>query len=378
MATPKRGLLGEYAGFVSRGAALILDIVLISTSVIFLNWLVALPISFFTSVDVAPCVANPAAYTTILGITCRLLGLTWLAITLLTSPLYFTILFATTGQTVGMYVLGLRVVRTDGAPMTVWRGFLRWLGYFVSALPFGLGFFWIFVNDQRRGFHDLITDTSVVYAWHARYNEFFMARVRRWLYRGGESKRTVQLDGHYSLVTAAVPDRTRMRTLLDIMEKSVIEDNIDVLYTAVYVTDHAGVPQLFGVTDLDATTDDLHLYDVQYEIPAEQLAKIRAEMEPESFIVCVLLQDQYADTLVALISKRLPAQIRSYDMGTKAQMQSRSMVRSADAGLVAFGAATVAAAIDVVTTPPVSSTSSDRIPSRPASTDVSSTHNPME
>lgn len=337
MATPRRGLLGEYAGFVSRGAALILDIVLVSASVIFINWLVTLPLVFFTGVDAAQCVATPGTHSTLIGLACRLLGLTWLVVALSASPLYFTVLFATTGQTVGMYILGVRVVRSNGEPMTVWRGFLRWVGYFASALPLGLGFFWIFVNDQRRGFHDIMADTVVVYSWRARYNEFFLARVRRWLYGSNETKRIVPLDGHYNLVTVAVPDRIRMRNVLNIAENAVLSGDMEVLYTAVYVTDHQGLPQLFGITDLDETTDDLHLYDVQYDIPAAQLELIRAEMEPDSFVVCVLLQEQYADTLVALVSKRLPAQVRSYDMGTRAQLTPVHKAKRADDGLTALG-----------------------------------------
>lgn len=333
MATPKRGLLGEYAGFVSRGGALLIDITLVSLSVFFLNWLVSLPLSFFTSVNSAQCVANPAAHGVVLSTACRMLGVTWLAITVLASPVYFTVLFATTGQTVGMYVLGLRVVRRDGGPMTLWKGFVRWVGYIVSIFTLGLGFFWIFFNDQRRGFHDLMADTIVVYAWPARYNEFFLARFRRWLYADGEEKRAVRIDAHHSLVTVAVPDRLRMRTVLNMMENAAGDRDIKVLYTAVYVTDHAGMPQLFGVTDLDEATDDLHLYDVHYEIPDSQLAKIRAEMEPESFIICVLLAEEHAAGLVTLISKRMAAQIRVYDMGTKRQMEDMHVVKVDDAGL---------------------------------------------
>jgi len=39
----------------------------------------------------------------------------------------------------------------------------RYVGYFVSFFPFGLGFIWIAFDKQKRGFHDMIADTLVVY-----------------------------------------------------------------------------------------------------------------------------------------------------------------------------------------------------------------------
>ncbi|MGA7985503.1 MAG: RDD family protein [Burkholderiales bacterium] len=41
--------------------------------------------------------------------------------------------------------------------------FIRFLGYFVSIVPLGLGFLWIAFDRKKRGWHDLIAGTVVVY-----------------------------------------------------------------------------------------------------------------------------------------------------------------------------------------------------------------------
>src|SRR5262249_20684585 len=69
-------------------------------------------------------------------------------------------------RTPGKALMGLRVIRTDGKPMTLGRAVLRYAGYWISALPLFLGFAWILVDDERRGWHDRIAGTCVVYTLH--------------------------------------------------------------------------------------------------------------------------------------------------------------------------------------------------------------------
>ncbi len=67
------------------------------------------------------------------------------------------------GRTPGKLLLDLRVVnaRTGELPGYV-RAFIRYIGYFVSALPLGLGFLWIVFDRQRQGLHDKLAGTRVV------------------------------------------------------------------------------------------------------------------------------------------------------------------------------------------------------------------------
>lgn len=50
----------------------------------------------------------------------------------------------------------------SGAPISDRQIILRLIGYFISALPLFLGFFWISWNRKRQGWHDLIANTVVV------------------------------------------------------------------------------------------------------------------------------------------------------------------------------------------------------------------------
>jgi uncharacterized RDD family membrane protein YckC len=71
------------------------------------------------------------------------------------------------GQTPGKWLLGVRVVPLGGGKLGVGRGALRIVGYLLSALPFYLGYLWI-LGPQRRGLHDRLARTEVVYDRPAR------------------------------------------------------------------------------------------------------------------------------------------------------------------------------------------------------------------
>ena len=96
---------------------------------------------------------------------------------------YFGYSWAVSGRTFGMAMLGVRVVRADGAAAEPRRGVVRALVFPLSFLLFGLGFLGILVQRERRALHDLIAGTAVVYSWDAR-----AARLR-FLAREGELTR---------------------------------------------------------------------------------------------------------------------------------------------------------------------------------------------
>jgi uncharacterized RDD family membrane protein YckC len=85
--------------------------------------------------------------------------------------------WAASGRTLGMAVLGLRVVRADGAGLDPWRGAVRALVFPLSFLFFGLGFLGILVQGEHRALHDLIAGSAVIYSWDARAARLrFLAR----------------------------------------------------------------------------------------------------------------------------------------------------------------------------------------------------------
>ena len=76
---------------------------------------------------------------------------------------YFTIFVAAWSATLGKLMFGLEVVRNDGSKIGIGRAFCRMLCYYVSLLIIGIGFLMIAFRRDKRGLHDLICDTKVVY-----------------------------------------------------------------------------------------------------------------------------------------------------------------------------------------------------------------------
>ncbi len=70
----------------------------------------------------------------------------------------------TKGQTPGKRILGLRVIKLDtGQPATFWRMALRdIIGKWVSGAICYLGYFWMFLDANKQGWHDKIAGTIVV------------------------------------------------------------------------------------------------------------------------------------------------------------------------------------------------------------------------
>jgi len=75
---------------------------------------------------------------------------------------YFAFFHGAWGQTIGKMILGLRVVKTDGQPLSFSRALARTIVYALSAIPFFLGFFWVGFTSSKRSWHDLIAGTMVI------------------------------------------------------------------------------------------------------------------------------------------------------------------------------------------------------------------------
>jgi uncharacterized RDD family membrane protein YckC len=76
---------------------------------------------------------------------------------------YYTFFWSLVGFTPGKAFLGLKVVRKDGKHVSFGRALLRFLAYWVSAIPLFLGFLWVLWDPNRQGWHDKIAGTQVLY-----------------------------------------------------------------------------------------------------------------------------------------------------------------------------------------------------------------------
>ena len=170
-----RTLQGQYSGFISRAIAFILDIILISSITLVTYWLSSQLLQYFLHIQVGACA--PVQGFDPLRITCHVStwGLNIFAIGF--TPIYFLFFWILAGQTVGQFVLGIRVVRLNGRRMTLLSGIRRLLGYMACFLSLGIGFLWVLIDDRRQGWHDKIAGTCVIYAWEARQNEQLLERL---------------------------------------------------------------------------------------------------------------------------------------------------------------------------------------------------------
>ncbi len=84
-------------------------------------------------------------------------------LTLLLFVLNFVVLAGSGGQTAGMRILGIFIVRVDGRPFTMKQAALRHLiGYPLSMASFFLGFLWMLWDPRQQGWHDKLARTIVV------------------------------------------------------------------------------------------------------------------------------------------------------------------------------------------------------------------------
>ena len=85
-------------------------------------------------------------------------------VVLLVSVSYFPFFWARGGQTPGMGMFKLRVVRDfDGGRIGGATAVIRLIGLWISFIVFYLGIIWILVDKRRRGWQDLMAGTVVIH-----------------------------------------------------------------------------------------------------------------------------------------------------------------------------------------------------------------------
>ncbi|HMG35750.1 MAG TPA: RDD family protein [Blastocatellia bacterium] len=86
-------------------------------------------------------------------------------LTLLMFLLNFVVLAGTGGQSAGMRILGIYIMRVDGQPFSMKHAAIRHLiGYPLSTVLFFLGFLWMLWDPRQQAWHDKLAGTIVVIA----------------------------------------------------------------------------------------------------------------------------------------------------------------------------------------------------------------------
>jgi uncharacterized RDD family membrane protein YckC len=67
------------------------------------------------------------------------------------------------GATPGKMAMSARVVDADtGEAISGGQAALRYVGYFISLVPLGVGYFWVAFDRRKQGWHDKIAGTVVI------------------------------------------------------------------------------------------------------------------------------------------------------------------------------------------------------------------------
>ena len=138
-------LVGDPAGFWARIVAAFIDAVLLIMAGI-------LVVLLITGGDERLAFGDEFALAVI--------GSTLLAVFL--SAAYYTLAVGRWGRTVGKLVMGLKVTRSDGSPLTYRRSLARYWACYLSLIPLGLGVLAILLSPQKRAWQDLIVDSRVL------------------------------------------------------------------------------------------------------------------------------------------------------------------------------------------------------------------------
>jgi uncharacterized RDD family membrane protein YckC len=139
----------SYAGLVTRGVAFVIDAAIINAIAFAVGASASLALSTFgVSLDELPT-----------GVSLAVGAGGWLVL----NVAYFAGSWALTGQTRGMRLMAIRVERTHGEALSFRRGLRRLVGMVIAALPLFAGYLLILVDDRRRGLHDRLAGTVVVF-----------------------------------------------------------------------------------------------------------------------------------------------------------------------------------------------------------------------
>jgi uncharacterized RDD family membrane protein YckC len=77
--------------------------------------------------------------------------------------LYEVLLNGRFGATVGKMIIGARITMVDGSRLTYRRALLRWFAERICEFCFFVGYLMVLTNPAKRGLHDWLAGTRVVY-----------------------------------------------------------------------------------------------------------------------------------------------------------------------------------------------------------------------
>ncbi len=153
----------QFAGFGARFGAALLDGLILSPFGIISRIVLAtgskeITQCGFSRAPVTGLCSGPSGSTRALAGLIVLLGIA-------AAVLYYGLLEGRTGQTIGKRALGVKVLDSrTGVPIGTGRAIGRYFAKFLSAIPCGLGYFWMLWDPAKQTWHDKIVRSYVVTA----------------------------------------------------------------------------------------------------------------------------------------------------------------------------------------------------------------------
>jgi uncharacterized RDD family membrane protein YckC len=137
-----------YAGFQVRAVALILDCIVMGSFFLLFFTLAFLPAAIGGGSHLSDAETR------------------WVYVVLLSYipfvPLFFFVLWAWRGQSIGMMAVRIEITDRDGEPLSARRSMLRTLVWPLSMFPFALGAIPVLFDEERRALHDMLAGSVVL------------------------------------------------------------------------------------------------------------------------------------------------------------------------------------------------------------------------
>jgi uncharacterized RDD family membrane protein YckC len=142
---PLHGQSARFGGFASRALGLVVDAALAELGFVIVA----------TAIALVAALAGGLHSGWLAG---ALAGAGWF----IAAAIYFAAFWSTTGQTPGMRLMHLRVVTSAGAPPSVSRSLVRFVGLILAIIPLFAGFLPVLFDSRRRGLQDFLSGTVVL------------------------------------------------------------------------------------------------------------------------------------------------------------------------------------------------------------------------
>ena len=143
----------NHASITSRFIAMVIDTVILTT--LYLIFMLLFGVLGGIITEINNPIVNSLSVTALLVLFVTVMSLQFV---------YYGYFWSTTGQTLGMKWLNVKVVdQKTQQPISLVKGALRGtLGYYISGSVGGLGYIWAIFDDNKQAWHDKIFNTQVV------------------------------------------------------------------------------------------------------------------------------------------------------------------------------------------------------------------------